>query len=262
MLPQRFRPAGRVPLRPRRVESPAMRKRRWPARDEVHLYWLRLDGRASAGGLGRLSGLERRRAAAIPSPVRRARFVAARAGLRAVLARYLGCAAADVALAASPHGKPYLPRARALRFNLAHSRNRAVLAVSGNRAVGVDLERVRADVDCGALVDAFFAPAEAAAWRALPARLRRRAFFAGWTRKEAVIKALGARAALALHAFEVELDPRRAPAVLRADGPARGARALRLAVPAAPRHFVAVLATAGKARVRVMPGPSSGQNCW
>ncbi|MET0556485.1 MAG: 4'-phosphopantetheinyl transferase superfamily protein [Vicinamibacteria bacterium] len=232
-----------------------MRKRRWPARDEVHLYWLRLDGRASAGALGRLSDAERRRAEAVPSAVRRARFVEARAGLRAVLARYLGCAAADVALAESPHGKPYLPRARALRFNLAHSRDRAVVAVSGNRAVGVDLERVRADVGCGALVDAFFAPAEAAAWRALPQRLRRRAFFAGWTRKEAVIKALGARAAPALHAFEVELDPRRAPAVLRADGPARGARALRLMALTAPMRYAAVLATAGTARVRVVRAP-------
>jgi 4'-phosphopantetheinyl transferase len=220
-----------------------MRHRRWPPPGEVHLFWLRLPRRGAARRAAVLSDPERRRAEAIPSPERRARFVACRAGVRTILARYLGCAPADVPIAAGPHGKPFLPRTRALRFNVTHSRGRAVLAVAVGRALGVDLERVRQDVDCDRVAGEVFAPAEERAFRALPERLRRRAFFIAWTRKEAVIKAKGDRAALAPHAFEVGTDPRRPPRV---------ARGLSLRALEAPRGYVACLATHAPVRVRVV----------
>lgn len=198
-----------------------MRHRRWPAPGEVHLWWLRLEGSTAPRSAAMLSGPERRRAEAIPSPRRRARFVACRAGVRVILARYLGCAPADVTIAVGPHGKPYLPRTRALRFSLAHSRGRAVLAVAVGRSLGVDLERVRPDVDCARVVGAVFAPAEEQAFLALPQRMRRRAFFTAWTRREAVIKA------------EVT-------------------RGLSLQALAAPRGYVACLAARGTVRVRVV----------
>jgi 4'-phosphopantetheinyl transferase len=222
-----------------------MRHRRWPVPGEVHLFWLRLPRRGAARRAAVLSDPERRRAEAIPSPERRARFVACRAGVRTILARYLGCAPAEVAIAAGPHGKPYLPRMRALRFTLAHSRGRAVLAVAVGRALGVDLERIRPDVDCGRVVAESFAPAEERAFRALPERMRRRAFFVAWTRKEAVIKARGDHAALAPHAFAVGMDPRH---------PAAVARGLSLRALDAPRGYVACLATHAPVRLRVVEG--------
>jgi 4'-phosphopantetheinyl transferase len=200
--------------------------RSWPATGEVHLFWYRVDGPRAERGADALSARERRRAARIPFPERRARFVSGRAGLRAVLARYLGCAPADVEIADGPHGKPFLPQARALRFNLAHSHGRAVLAVARGRAVGLDLERIRPGVDCGRLMDDFFEPREAAAWRALPAPERRRAFFTAWTRAEAVIKARGGHAA-------------------------RG-KALSLQALLAPAGYVACLAAHAPVRVRVV----------
>jgi 4'-phosphopantetheinyl transferase len=210
-----------------RVESGAMPPRSWPAAGEVHLFWYRLDGPRAPRAAPVLSARERRRAARIPFPERRSRFVSGRAGLRAILARYLGCAPGEVEIADGPHGKPFLPQARALRFNLAHSHDRAVLAVACGRTVGLDLERIRPGVDCGRLMDDFFAPREAAAWRALPAPRRRRAFFTAWTRKEAVVKARGGQAA-------------------------RGAGALSLRALRAPAGYVACLATPGAVRVRVM----------
>ena len=129
-------------------------------------------------------------------------------------------------IADGPHGKPYLPQARALRFNLAHSHDRAVLAVARGRAVGVDLERIRAGVDCRRLMDEFFAPREGTAWRALPASLRRRAFFTAWTRQEAVIKARGARVGRRL-----SLQPLEAPAGYVACLAAHGAVRVRVVAP-------------------------------
>ena len=71
------------------------------------------------------------------------------------------------------HGKPRLAGAGVgaacdLQFNLSHSHTQALLAVTRGREVGVDLEYMRAEVDCAGIVASHFSPAEQAAWRALP----------------------------------------------------------------------------------------------
>src|SRR5262249_54443132 len=59
------------------------------------------------------------------------------------------------------------------------------------RPVGVDVERVRVLRDMPALVRSCFAAEEQAEFWSLPAAQRTRAFFTGWTRKEALLKATG-----------------------------------------------------------------------
>jgi phosphopantetheinyl transferase len=88
------------------------------------------------------------------------------------------------------HGKPYIagPGAvRHLRFNLAHSGAMAVVAVSDGREVGVEIERVRPDIDIAGLARLCFTDLQSARlplWR----RYRRptawpRFFRAGRARK-------------------------------------------------------------------------------
>jgi 4'-phosphopantetheinyl transferase len=116
----------------------------------------------------------------------------ARERVRAILASYLGVPVEAVALRAGPHGKPELVGAPIdLRFNVAHSGERSLLAVRLGHEVGVDLERVRPDVDADAVVATVFPPSWRIAWRTLPAAGKREAFFDAWARFEALAKAGG-----------------------------------------------------------------------
>src|SRR6185503_3235317 len=92
-----------------------------------------------------------------------------------------------------PHGKPALREGNplGLRFSLAHSGERALVAVGRERELGVDLERLREGVDHGAIAERFFPPDEAARLRRLPEGRRAAAFFAAWVCHEARLKAQG-----------------------------------------------------------------------
>ena len=79
---------------------------------------------------------ERARAERFVFPRDRRRFVVARAGLRAILGRYLAQEPERVAFAYGPRGKPSVP---GVEFNLTHANELALCAVA-RRTVGVDLE--------------------------------------------------------------------------------------------------------------------------
>jgi 4'-phosphopantetheinyl transferase len=119
------------------------------------------------------------------------RFVVAHAETRRILAGYLGEDPGALLFAVHPQGKPRLSGVgRELRFNLAHSGELAVLAVSSDREVGIDVEWVDPRRDLGALLPAF-APDERAELERIAEGERRAALFAAWTRKEAILKATG-----------------------------------------------------------------------
>lgn len=182
----------------------------------------------------------------------RRRWTAARGAVRALLAGYAGVPAASVAFRVGPHGKPALdgPAARAgLDFNVSHSGELALCAVTRARTVGVDVEAIRPDFATGEVARRFFAPAEVAALEALPPGERAEAFFACWTRKEAYIKARGTGIALGLDRFEVSLAPR-GPAVLLAtyDEPA-AAKRWRLVALTPGKGYAGALVTDGPVRL-------------
>jgi 4'-phosphopantetheinyl transferase len=111
--------------------------------------------------------------------------------------------------------------------------------------VGVDIERVRPEFGGFAIAERFFAPAEVAALRALPEESRRLAFFHGWARKEAYIKAKGKGLALPLDQFEVAIDPARPVALLATPpDPEEASRWSLVEIPAEP-GFVAALCVEG-----------------
>lgn len=164
-----------------------------------------------------LSPDERDRAGRFLRPIHRDRYAAGRAWLRRVLAGYLGRSPSEIAFAYGQHEKPALAGGPGwLDFNLAHSEEHALLAVSPGFPVGVDIEVLR-PVD-EKLPQRFFAPGEVAALAALPAAARQAAFFRCWTRKEAYLKALGSGLATPLDAFEVTLGPGEAARLLRVAG--------------------------------------------
>ena len=163
-----------------------------------------------------LSPEERARADRFLRPADRARFTASHAALRLILAEALGVGAESITFAAGPAGKPELdgPARGRLAFNLSHSGACALVGLARDAGIGVDVEAIRPLPDALRIARAHFAPDEAAALAALPSATREAAFFGLWTRKEAVVKALGAGLSLPLARFSVSLPPA-APRVLR-----------------------------------------------
>jgi 4'-phosphopantetheinyl transferase len=105
----------------------------------------------------------------------------AHAALRAILKRQT---AAALEFALGPMGKPYLPAAPELKFNLSHSRGMALVAVALDVEVGVDVERFRPLPDYAAIAERYFPPGQ-------PDVLDAHDFFRRWTRIEAMLKARG-----------------------------------------------------------------------
>jgi len=136
------------------------------------------------------------------------RFALARAALRLTLGEALGLAPASLGFDYGAHGKPALAGAAAgarLGFNISHSGSVALVGLVQGGEIGVDVEAHRDMTDRDALVRRFFSAAENAAYAALAESDRQRAFFDGWTRKEAVVKALGRGLSFPLREFDVSL---------------------------------------------------------
>ena len=138
------------------------------------------------------------------------RFIAARGVLRNILARYLGRSPAELHFCYTSFGKPMLASDCAndsLRFNLSHSGSMALYAVTSQREVGIDLERIEPRLAEDDIAEKFFSRNEIARLQSIPAGARLRAFFNCWTRKEAYVKARGAGLQIPLESFDVSLAP-------------------------------------------------------
>jgi 4'-phosphopantetheinyl transferase len=168
-----------------------------------------------------LDAAERARADRFLRPADRARFRASHAALRLVLGDALGLAPADVEFAAGAGGKPELagPARGAADFNLSHSGGRALIGLTRGAAIGVDVEAVRPIADALRIAAAHFAADEVTALAGAPRSAVERRFFGLWTRKEAVVKALGSGLSLPLDRFSVSVPPE-APRLVRAAGDA------------------------------------------
>ena len=149
---------------------------------------------------------ERSRADRFYFPHLRTHFTAARAALRILLGTHTGQAPESIRFAYAQHGKPYLPETE-LEFNLSHSGGIGLIALVRSRRVGVDVEQIRDLPDGEAVARRYFAPAEVEEFLACNSNERMAAFFNGWTRKEAFIKAIGDGLTCPLDSFRVSLRP-------------------------------------------------------
>jgi 4'-phosphopantetheinyl transferase len=184
---------------------------------EVHVWHAKLDDHAAEHLRPLLADDEIARADRFHFAKDRNHYVVARAWLRKLLGEYLNVPAGGLRFVYGEKGKPALnaSRAGAINFNLAHSHGRAVFAFSHGREIGVDLEFIRADVECEEIAERFFSAREVAELNTVPAELRKQAFFNCWTRKEAYIKARGEGLSLPLDEFDVTLLPGEAAALRR-----------------------------------------------
>lgn len=140
----------------------------------------------------------------------REHYIVARGLLRQLLGHYLQLPATQVEFVYGDHGKPDLAPAQAasgVRFNISHSYGVALLAFALNRAVGVDIEKIKPLDDGERIAERFFSKNEVAVFTAVPAAQKPQAFFNCWTRKEAFIKVIGEGLSCPLDSFDVTLKP-------------------------------------------------------
>jgi 4'-phosphopantetheinyl transferase len=121
-------------------------------------------------------------------------FLYGRSVLRHLLGMWAGVEPGALMFGYGPGGKPFLqfPQTEvALQFNLSHSSGRLVIALSEGRSVGVDIERVRCEMDWLPVARRCFSSEELESLLTLPVEQRVSDFFKVWTCKEAFLKATG-----------------------------------------------------------------------
>lgn len=129
-------------------------------------------------------------------------FQVAHGRLRELLSSYLSVPPAEIVFARNSYGKPRIASpATEIAFNLSHSGAIAAVVVA-TVEVGIDLEFVR-ELDNAAEIEGALAPGEQQALAALEGHARLESFYRCWTRKEAVIKAIGSGLGTPLDSFEV-----------------------------------------------------------
>jgi 4'-phosphopantetheinyl transferase len=138
----------------------------------------------------------------------RHRFLLTRALVRTVLSRYAPVCASEWRFEPDAHGRPVIvndPPARTISFNISHTEGMIALAVTSDRAIGVDVELMTRDISLG-LAEFCCSAAELSALQTLPAAQRRRRLLTLWTLKESYVKARGLGLALPLHKCSFDLE--------------------------------------------------------
>ena len=157
-----------------------------------------------------LSTEETKRAKSFVSKRDRESFVLSRGALRSVLSRYLSIPANDIELSYNRHGKPQVSDGTSpiVEFNLSHSGDYALCALTKRTPIGIDIERVRSrnPEHYIRLAHRFFSKSETDAIKNCPHNEIVPLFFWFWTRKEAYVKQHGHGLALPLNNFTVDID--------------------------------------------------------
>lgn len=155
-----------------------------------------------------LSKAERARAQKFRSRTGYREYIVTRGLLRQVLSETAGLDLAGVDFRYGEHGKPCLGTlvsGETVAFNVSHSHGLALVALTLGGRLGVDLEKIRPEVEWRELAGRYFSEAENRALEARHGEDGRKAFFACWTRKEAFVKALGAGVSYGLKQFDVSV---------------------------------------------------------
>ncbi|HMK48282.1 MAG TPA: 4'-phosphopantetheinyl transferase superfamily protein [Methanocella sp.] len=179
--------------------------------DRVHIWHATLKPGVSIADLRRvLSRDEILRAEGYRFERDRIQFTFGRAVARIILARYLSADPATIHISYGRHGKPELRDKSAagtpLFFNISRKRDHIVVAVARNRSVGVDIEYIDDQVSVSAIANTYFQLEESAYLQKLPTAERLREFYRIWTRKEAILKALGTGLEYPLDSFSALQD--------------------------------------------------------
>ncbi|MBL09819.1 MAG: phosphopantetheine-protein transferase [Acidiferrobacteraceae bacterium] len=145
-------------------------------------------------------------------------YTLVRGGLRFILQKYLDTPANKLDLSVNLYGKPKIKAtvSSTLQFNLSHSGDYAIYAITKNSPVGVDIEkiRIRSPEYLERLAYRFFSKNESKLIANTPETEITQLFFSLWTKKEAYTKQHGFGLHLPLSSFNVNISLPSQPSVV------------------------------------------------
>ena len=222
------------------------------APDELHIWRAQVDQRNAL--LLKFSNTETcdetERAKQFQVEQARARFLICRVILKNILRRYSNLEAGCLRFEYGRYGKPYLSNTD-LRFNSSHSNNLALYAIGLGQEIGIETEYIRPVLDRDQIVDRYFTAKEKIMYGRLTPDAKGPAFFNGWTRKEAYLKATGVGLNQPLRTVEVSLEPGKPARLLRINGNPREADAWSLYELSLGTDYAGALAVKGRYRLRL-----------
>ena len=176
--------------------------------NNVHIWSanLQITTEQEQAGFANLSEDEQQRANRFLSPEHRRRFIAARSTLRDILSFYLQIAPKEILFAYSEHHKPHLqfPANTDIQFNISHSHDLAVYAITLKHQIGIDIEKIENHYN-PAVAARYLSHEESTFLNTLPEDQRAEGFYVFWSYKEALIKAVGKGLSLPLSSFTLSL---------------------------------------------------------
>ena len=164
--------------------------------NQIHIWAVDLD-RLKLLGYGAdqmLPESERDRSKRFRFEIISVRYVKCHYLLRVLLGQYLGTDFYHQEFNRNKHGKPSLKNEdnnNSIYFNLSNSENICVFVFTEDGDIGVDVEKIHDLPNMDRIVERFFSPLENEKFRSLPEHSRKKTFFKYWTRKEALLKAMG-----------------------------------------------------------------------
>jgi len=173
-------------------------------KNEVHVWesFIDADDETITGYFNLLSDDENQLALRFRFDHHRKQYVASHGLLRSILGGYLDIDPKLLAFCTNQYGKPQLSLDKNIsdiRFNLSHSHNLFIVAVSLGLEVGIDIEYINRDINFMEIAKSVFLKREIAKFNSIPENLQKTAFFRCWTRKEAYLKGKG-------HGLSTNLD--------------------------------------------------------
>ncbi len=154
---------------------------------EVWLLKLNLQAPISNSDFLLLNEFERAHALSFHTHADQIRSVATRAALRRLLETKVAMPPSKLNFLTNKFGKPYLQGATDIDFNVSHAGEHALIAISTNGQIGVDIEDCDRQLDVRVLSDYVFTHIERQYAIETPEDFIKR-----WVAKEAMLKAVGA----------------------------------------------------------------------
>lgn len=134
------------------------------------------------------------------------RFIIYHACKRIILSNYLKQKPREIIIFLQKNGKPFLKNTP-LHFNLSHTKEMAILAVSKDVEIGIDIEKINPSTDYLGIAKRFFHVREyQQLLKTKDAQMQQQQFFVLWTAKEAILKATGEGITAGLDNFSVHYD--------------------------------------------------------
>jgi 4'-phosphopantetheinyl transferase len=176
---------------------------------KIHVFLLKLDVFNYEELFSCLTTEEQSRANKLRIDDKRKQFVITRGLLKKILSIISNKEPKAISLLYEEHGKPYTNikyNKKNIEFNVSHSGDYALIAISLDNKVGVDIEKINIKIDNLSLSNRFFSEIEKNALLELESDKQLDAFYQTWVKKESFIKAVGKGVAFGLDKFSVPIN--------------------------------------------------------